>query len=82
MYSDWVARNPGQNEKQVVNIEFVLKKLDDLNGATASADTTLTDATESSTLPTTTNTAITTLLQTIKKTLNICLIIILQKQER
>ena len=69
IYSDWVARNPGQSEKQVVNVEFVLKKLDDLSGATAPVDTTLTDAAESSTLPATTNTTITTLLQTIRNNL-------------
>ena len=44
----------------------MLKKLDDLNGDTAPINTTLTDAAESSTLPATTSTAVTTLLQTIR----------------
>ena len=30
MYSDWVARNPGKSDKQVVNVEWVLKVLDKL----------------------------------------------------
>ena len=30
MYSDWVARNPGQNVRQIVNIEWMLKQLDKL----------------------------------------------------
>ena len=33
MYSDWVARNPGGNDKQIVNIEWVLKMLDKLGEA-------------------------------------------------
>jgi hypothetical protein len=62
MYSDWVARNPGKSDKQAVNVEFVLKEIDNTK-------TILTDAVESQTLPATTNTLITTLLQTIRNNL-------------
>ena len=47
----------------VVNKQWVLTALDKY---TASIEITLTDAAESSTLPATTNTAVTTLLQTIR----------------
>ena len=30
IYSDWVVRNPGQSDKQVVNVEGLLKTLDRL----------------------------------------------------
>ena len=29
MYSDWVERNPDTNDKSMVNVEWVLKKLDE-----------------------------------------------------
>jgi predicted component of type VI protein secretion system len=72
MYEDWKARNPvTDSEKQVVNVEFVLKKIDSGNTSTTDAisNITLTDAAESQTLPATTSTSITTLLQTIRNNL-------------
>jgi hypothetical protein len=31
IHSDWVARNPGKSDQQIVNVEFVLKMLDKIS---------------------------------------------------
>jgi hypothetical protein len=64
IWSDWYERNAGK-EQALTSAEFVLKKIDEAGAG----ETTLTDAGESSTLPATTKTLVTTLLQTIRNNL-------------
>jgi hypothetical protein len=63
LFDDYKTRNGENSIKQMVNVEWVLKKLDNNNNA----DIVLADNTESSTLPATG--PITTLLQTIRNCL-------------
>jgi hypothetical protein len=64
IWSDWYERNTGK-EQALTSAEFVLKKIDEAGAGEA----TLSDAAESNTLPVTTKTLITTLLQTIRNNL-------------
>jgi microcystin-dependent protein len=63
LWSDWYEKNAGK-EKALTSAEFVLKKIDEAVG-----EVILTDSAESNTLPATTKTPITTLLQTIRNNL-------------
>jgi microcystin-dependent protein len=64
IWSDWYSKNAGK-ENRAVNAEFVLKKIDEA----IDLKITLIDGAESSALPATASTPLTTLLQTIRNNL-------------
>jgi hypothetical protein len=68
LWSDWYSKNAGK-EKSLVSAEWVLKKIDEGSSENAPKNATLNDAAESSALPATASTPITTLLQTIRNNL-------------